>query len=625
MRGPELVPLAAPAEDGVPGQVGEVGDRAVGVAARVRGLAAAVRLDPLADLALGVGGAARLQVPLLRHVPVGHLAVAIRCAPTTPAKPTSITLRCASTFSPTETGEEDAGRGEQLHRPDGVDARGGRSRRAIQTQREQVDERRVGERRAPEDLALVEHAERDREGEQREQVEVASEIGRRRSARPRRKTAQKPSQSQTPLIVLPPKAPASPAPSSRRPAAPSSLADLARPVVDLAEHDLARLARPRLDHPLVGRRPVLHLRLRIRRVAVEPVRDLVLAEEDPHRLLLGQPRGPRPGRTGSRRDGRPRRRRARSARPPPPARRARAPRARPPGPGAASEGPELVPHEVPRGDEHDRDRLREHLADLQRVDEQVQDHEVGRERDRRDDEEAKPLVGDVAALATERPEPVPGVVARDGDEEGAGRGEQVVDAAGLEQERVDRQVDDVAAGADEAEADQLSQFSLRRRRPACERAQPRRRERWSAASPREPSSAGRRAESRARRPPRSGPRRARGRSRATGSERGRSRARAGRAASACSRSRSPGARAQSRRAKPVRAVAAEDLEPEDPRLVGVEQHARPRRDGSRGRARGGAAAWMPSPPARGRSTRAAGRRTLPSRAGERTGREPHGA
>ena len=66
MRGPELVPLPGPAEDRVAGQVGQVRHRPVRVAARVRRLAAPVGLDPLADLPLRVGAAARLQAPLHR-------------------------------------------------------------------------------------------------------------------------------------------------------------------------------------------------------------------------------------------------------------------------------------------------------------------------------------------------------------------------------------------------------------------------------------------------------------------------------------------------------------------------------------------------------------------------------
>src|SRR6185369_11119069 len=55
------VPLPAPAEDEVAGDVRLVRDRAVRVAFRIRALAAAVRLHPVADLAGRVGLAARLE------------------------------------------------------------------------------------------------------------------------------------------------------------------------------------------------------------------------------------------------------------------------------------------------------------------------------------------------------------------------------------------------------------------------------------------------------------------------------------------------------------------------------------------------------------------------------------
>ena len=52
--------------------------------------------------------------------------------------------------------------------------------------------------------------------------------------------------------------------------------------------------------------------------------------------------------------------------------------------------------------------------------------EVRGERDRGDDDEPHPLVGEVAPLAAERPVPVPPVVVRDGDEEREERGAEVV-------------------------------------------------------------------------------------------------------------------------------------------------------------------------------------------------------
>ena len=174
VRGPELVPLAGPAEDGVAGQVRDVRDRPVGVAARVRGLAAAVRLDPLADLALGVGRPARPQ-----------LAPAPACARTASRRSRSGGRRSRprsrrrsrsarlDVEPDPEAGEEDAAAGEQPHRPERRATRAAAGRAADpEAAAEQVGERRVGERGAPEDLALVEEAQRDREREQREQVEV---------------------------------------------------------------------------------------------------------------------------------------------------------------------------------------------------------------------------------------------------------------------------------------------------------------------------------------------------------------------------------------------------------------------------------------------------------------------
>ena len=175
MRGPELVPLPGPAEDRVAGQVGQVRHRPVGVAARVGGLAAPVGLDPLADLPLRVGAAARLQAPLLGHVPVGHLPVRdpLRADDSGEADVDDAALGLHVQADP-EAAEEDGGARQQPDRPD----RRRGPRRAVpardpDTPSEQVEQRRIGERSAPEDLALVEEAKRDREREQGEEVEVA--------------------------------------------------------------------------------------------------------------------------------------------------------------------------------------------------------------------------------------------------------------------------------------------------------------------------------------------------------------------------------------------------------------------------------------------------------------------
>src|SRR5918912_1599393 len=75
MGGGQVVPLAAPAEDQVAGQIRLVRDRPVRVALRVRRFAASVRLDPLANLALGVGRTAGLAAVLDGEVTVRSLAV----------------------------------------------------------------------------------------------------------------------------------------------------------------------------------------------------------------------------------------------------------------------------------------------------------------------------------------------------------------------------------------------------------------------------------------------------------------------------------------------------------------------------------------------------------------------
>src|SRR4051812_22655590 len=61
----------------------------------------------------------------------------------------------------------------------------------------------------------------------------------------------------------------------------------------------------------------------------------------------------------------------------------------------------------------------------------------------------------MAALSAERPVPVPPVVVRHGREERDDRGAEVVQPRPLEQRRVDGEVDDVAAAADDTELPEL--------------------------------------------------------------------------------------------------------------------------------------------------------------------------
>ena len=132
----ERVPLPAPAERPVARQVGLVGDRPVGVALRVRRLAAAVRLDAVADLA-GASPRARTPAgsPRSGSGRRGSTPVAIRCAPITPEKPDVDHVRVADVEP-----DPEAGRGTRsprsAPRPARRSSRAARGRlRPIQRQR----------------------------------------------------------------------------------------------------------------------------------------------------------------------------------------------------------------------------------------------------------------------------------------------------------------------------------------------------------------------------------------------------------------------------------------------------------------------------------------------------------
>ena len=85
MRGGQLVPLPAPAEQREAGHVGVVVDGPVGVTERVRALAAAVGLDPLVDLAVVALRPAGATVSPTGKEPYGLIPLARRSAPITPA------------------------------------------------------------------------------------------------------------------------------------------------------------------------------------------------------------------------------------------------------------------------------------------------------------------------------------------------------------------------------------------------------------------------------------------------------------------------------------------------------------------------------------------------------------
>jgi len=66
------------------------------------------------------------------------------------------------------------------------------------------------------------------------------------------------------------------------------------------------------------------------------------------------------------------------------------------------------------------------------------------------------LIGDVSALAAERPDAVPRVVVRHGNEERNRRGEEVVPLRAEHERAEHREVDHVARGADRAELRELN-------------------------------------------------------------------------------------------------------------------------------------------------------------------------
>ena len=100
--------------------VGEVGDRAVRVAALDRRLAAPVRLDALAHLPLGVLRPARLEVAALRHVPVRRLAVEDPARADDSREPdVDHTARRFEVEPDTEPEQEDRRGREHPGRPDG--------------------------------------------------------------------------------------------------------------------------------------------------------------------------------------------------------------------------------------------------------------------------------------------------------------------------------------------------------------------------------------------------------------------------------------------------------------------------------------------------------------------------
>ena len=114
----EIVPLAAPAVGEVAGDVRDVVDRPVGVAAVVGRLAATVRLDPIADVAVRVRGPALLAL-VHGHVAVGHLALVDDSLRADDPRVADVDdVRGLDVEPDPEAGDEDRQRSESPHGPD---------------------------------------------------------------------------------------------------------------------------------------------------------------------------------------------------------------------------------------------------------------------------------------------------------------------------------------------------------------------------------------------------------------------------------------------------------------------------------------------------------------------------
>ena len=174
MRRGQGIPLSRPAERGDSRDVDEIRDRAVGVAPRVRGLAAPVRLDPQPDLTVRISRATGLERPCLRHVTVRRLAVENAVSADDARIPDIDHGRWVWTLSPRRRPTRNRVAAEQ--HPDGPDgSRRGVSAREPKPIRACVRgdrERWHRKRGAREDGAPIEERERDAEREQDEEIEV---------------------------------------------------------------------------------------------------------------------------------------------------------------------------------------------------------------------------------------------------------------------------------------------------------------------------------------------------------------------------------------------------------------------------------------------------------------------
>ena len=270
------IPLSVPEQDEDGRDVDDVGHRPVGVAAGVGGLAAAVRLDPVARRPLRVRRPARPAGVVDRHVAVRGLAVEQPVA-ADHARVAHVddAVGILDVEPDAQAPEEDGDGGQQPHRPRERRVEGAAAEADPRGADREVRKRRRPQRGRAEHVALIEAPQREAERHEREQVQ-------------RVPGAQAPPVDQAededdaernpgpPCVQDLPAERADPAPGH----APGDLRagpgldHAAVGIGDLPERDLAGAPRPDLHLPqargLVERR----IGLRIRRVAVEPVRHL---------------------------------------------------------------------------------------------------------------------------------------------------------------------------------------------------------------------------------------------------------------------------------------------------------------------------------------------------------------
>ena len=291
MRGRQVVPAAAPAEEEVAGDVALVRDGPVRVAEGVRRLAAAVGLDALTDLALGVRRAARLQTLLDGHVPVRRLAGDDPLGPDDAGVPDVDDVGGTHVEPDPEAGGEDRRREQDPHRPARPAARRATRDADPDPPADQVHERRIDEGRAREDVPPVEEPERHREGEHREQVERAQ---RERAPPVDQADEEERAEAQPDRIAVDllaaerARVAARHLPRDLRPR--PRLGHVGRQVVDVSGRDLAGGRRVDVDVPVAELAVELGARGAVARgVASEPVAHLRVREQDRRRAIRVEP------------------------------------------------------------------------------------------------------------------------------------------------------------------------------------------------------------------------------------------------------------------------------------------------------------------------------------------------